>query len=90
MGGFGEFRRSFGNTIRAGRVIDAGPRDLGIQRVAERDDAVVIGCDHQLIKLGALAGTLDHMLKQGLPKKWMKRLSGEAGGGPAGRNDTND
>lgn len=90
MGGVRKLLRGFGDAISAGRVIRACAGDFCSQRFTEGDNAIVIGSDNEVIEFSAEAGTLDDVLQQWLSEKWVKRLSGEAGGGPTGRDDTND
>ena len=57
---------------------------------AKIENALVVGGDDEFIEFGALGSTLKNMLQEGFSQKRMQGLSGEAGGGPTGRNDAND
>ncbi len=80
----------FGDAVGAGGVICTSADDAGPDGVAEGGDAVIVSGDDEFIELLALGGTLEDVLEEGLAQKGMKGLSGEAGRGPAGRDDAND
>ena len=88
-GGFALFG-GFRNTVCSGGVIGSGLDDLGSNCFAKSGDTIVIGCDNQLIQSSAEGCSLENVLEEWFSQKRMKRLSGEAGGGPAGRDDAND
>ncbi len=50
----------------------------------------VIGGDDQFIEFPAKGSPLVNVLEKGFSQERMEGLSGEAGRGPAGRDDTND
>jgi hypothetical protein len=83
-------RGGFGNSIGAGGMIGAGANGAGPDGLAEGGDAVVVSGDNELVEFLATRSALEDVLKKRLSKKRMEGFSGEAGRGPAGRDDTND
>ena len=90
MSGIRELLGGFGDAIGAGGMIGASAGDFCSEVFAEGNDAVIICGDDEVIEFGALTGAFENVLQKRLSEKRMKRLSGEAGGGPTGRDDTND
>ena len=88
-GGLALFGR-FGDAVGAGGVIGTGANGTGSDGVAEGGDAVVVGGDDEFIEFLAEGDAFENVLEEGLAKKGVAGLSGEAGRGPAGRNDSND
>ena len=84
------FRGGLGDSVGARGMI--GPRfhKTGIKQTAQFGDAGVVGGHDHLVKFLALFGPFDDVLKEWFPEKGMERFPGEAGGGPAGRDDPND
>jgi len=80
----------FSDAVGASGVIGAGADGTGIDGFAEADNAVVVCCDDQFIKFPAPGSSFKNVLKERFSEEGMEGLSGEAGRGPAGRDDTND
>jgi hypothetical protein len=79
-----------GDTICPGWMIGTGFDDLGSNCFAQSGDTIVISCYHQLIQFSAERCTFKNVLEEWFSEERMKGFSGEARGGPAGRDDAND
>ena len=90
MGGCGALGGGFGDAVGAGGMVGAGPDGAGADGGAKVCDAVVVGGDDEFIEFPAEGGAFEDVLEKRFAEKGMKGLSGEAGGGPAGRDDPND
>ena len=80
----------FGNSVGAGGVIGAGANGAGANGLAEVGDAVVVCGDDEFVEFLTEGGALEDVLEERFSKQGMEGLSGEAGRGPAGRDDPND
>lgn len=80
----------FGDAVGAGGVVGAGADDAGADGVAEPGNAVIVGGDDEFIEFLAEGSTFENVLEKRFAEKGMEGLSGEACGGPAGRNNAND
>lgn len=72
-------RGGFRDAVGAGGVIGAGADGAGSDGVAEVGNAVIVCGDDEFIKLLAKGSTFENVLEEGLAKKGMEGLSGEAG-----------
>lgn len=90
MTGFSGLRRRFSDSIGACGVVRAGLNKTGVERTAEVGDAGVIGGHDEIVEFLALGSPFEDVLQERFPKERMEGFSGEAGGGPAGRDDAND
>ena len=90
MGGFPDLRGRLGNAVGSRRMIGTGGHKTGTEGITELGDALVVSCHQQFVKFPASAGSFNDMLQEWFAEEGVEGLSGEAGGGPAGRDDANN
>ena len=78
------------NAVGAGGMVVAGANGTGPNGFTKVGDAVVIGGDDQVIEFLTKGSAFKNMLEKRFSQQRMEGLSGEAGRGPTGRDDTND
>lgn len=71
-------------------MVGAGADGKDLDFLAKFEDAVVIGGDDEGVEFAALLGAFDDVLEEGFSEEGVEGLSGEASGGPAGRDDADD
>jgi hypothetical protein len=90
MGGGLALGGGFGDAVGATGMVDAGADGACPDGVAKAGNAVVICGNDEFINFPALGSSFKNVLQERLSEEGVEGLSGEAGRGPAGRDDTND
>jgi hypothetical protein len=90
VAGVVELRRGLSDPVGTGGVLGSGEADFGSYGSCQFSNAIIIGCDDKIIEFLTLGSALEDVLKERLAKQGKEGLSGEAGGGPTGWNNSND
>ena len=90
VGGSGDLGNCFSEAVGAGWVVGGGHYSLSTEGFDCLEDPLIIGGDEDVRKIFRPFATLPDVLDEGLSGDEMKRLSGEACGAPACRENADN